>query len=350
MRSAARLAAKVVGLTAVLAGATIAKAGAIGGADPHGPKQAGLNAQQAMLWKYTARCALRSDQELEAPAGPDGDKPKFKGFLGLAPEWREGKCDGACQERVSSCLAALTNQTGDHVQVDMLSASPSLATMRADDHDLPFPYQEGAFFGNVFAGEAYVCRGRDADKGAQLKRFCALAPALCSGIATFVDAGPCEQSCQMSCTRLSDGTSRCAAVSCRDPKGRVWTNPITTYMRDRIEAGNADTISGAVARNSGLEQFQDGGQATYRHVDFGPRTGTVRSIVANVSAPTGGGQIEFWMDGRRLGVLPVPSTGTLPADLTAPLQAQGLFGQHDLVLRFAGLRADVRLADIGLRR
>jgi len=84
VRSAERLAAKLLGLTAVLAGATIAKAGTIDGADPHGPKHAGLNAQQAMLWKYTARCALRSDQELEAPAGPDGDKPKFKGSLGLA--------------------------------------------------------------------------------------------------------------------------------------------------------------------------------------------------------------------------------------------------------------------------
>src|SRR6185437_7200142 len=101
--------------------------------------------------------------------------------------------------------AALTNQTGDHVKVSLMSAAPALAQlMSPDEDDLAYPFQEGAFFGNVFAGEAYVCRGHDADKGAELKRFCALAPALCSGIATFIDAGPCAESCQMSCRKLSD--------------------------------------------------------------------------------------------------------------------------------------------------
>jgi hypothetical protein len=303
-----------------------------------------------MLWKYTARCALRADQELEAPLGSTGDKMKFKGFLGLAPEWREGKCDSACQEKVSSCLAALTNQTGDHVQISMLSAAASLPTMSANDNDIAYPFQEGAFFGNVFSGEAYVCRGRDAEKGEQLKRFCAVAPGLCSGLANFFAAGSCQQSCQMSCSRLSDGTSRCAAVSCRDPKGRVWNHPITTYMRNRIEAGNADTLTGALSQDSGLERVQDGAQATYRHVDFGRVPGSIAAVIANVSAPAGGGRIEVWLDGqRRLGVLAVQSTGGVARDLTAPLDARDLSGAHDVVLKFTGLRPGVRVADIGLR-
>jgi hypothetical protein len=310
-----------------------------------------LNPQQAILWKYTARCALRGDQELETPKGPDGTTFKFKGALGLAPEWREGKCDSACQERVSSCLAALTNQTGDHVNLTLMSAAPSLKDeMGPSENDLGYPFQEGAFFGNVFAGEAYVCRGRDADKGAQLKRFCALAPAFCSGIATFADAGSCTDSCQMSCTTLSDGTERCAAVSCRDPKGHVWAHPITTYLRNRIEAGNADTIVGAVSRESALEQFQDRAEVVYRHVDFGQPGKPVHAFVASLLVPSGGGRIELWLSGeRRLGVLAVRSSGGVYRDFETPIQTAGLSGQHDLVLRFKGVRSGARVREIGLR-
>jgi len=350
MKTTSNLAALMLGIAAAFAGTTTAKAGTVDHAAPDGPTDLRLTPQQAMLWKYTARCALRADQELEAPVGSTGEKLKFKGFLGLAPEWREGKCDGACQEKVSSCLAALTNQTGDHVQISMLSAAVSLPTMSANDNDIAYPFQEGAFFGNVFSGEAYVCRGRDAEKGEQLKRFCAVAPGLCSGLANFSGAGSCEQSCQMSCTKLSDGTSRCAAVSCRDPKGRLWKHPITTYLRNRIEAGNADALTGALSQDSGLERVQDGAQATYRHVDFGRLPGTIATVIANVSAPAGGGQIEVWLDGqRRLGVLSVQSTGGVARDLTAPLDARDLSGKHDVVLKFTGLRPGVRVADIGLR-
>ena len=344
------LIALVLGSAAALA-AVDARAVQVVDPAPHASQEPALTPQQAMLWKYTARCALRPNQELETPPGADGKTLLFKGALGLAPEWREGKCAAACQEKVSSCLAALTNQTGDHVNVSLMSAAPSLVrAMGANENDLVYPFQEGAFFGNVFAGEAFVCHGRDADKGAQLKRFCALTPTLCSGIAIFADAGSCVESCQMSCTTLSDGTRRCAAVSCRDPKGRVWDNPITTYLRSRIEAGNADAIVGAVSRDSGLEEIQDGGEAVYRHVDFGPGPRRARAIVANIAAPSGGGKIEVWLaGGKRLGVLTVERTGRAARDLEAPLRTSGVSGQHDLVLRFKGLRAGVRLTDISLR-
>ena len=350
MRSTSLPAALMLGMVVAFVASPAANAGTVDHATAESPTDRRLTPQQAMLWKYTARCALRADQELEAPVGSTGEKVKFKGLLGLAPEWRDGKCDGACQEKVSSCLAALTNQTGDHVQISMLSAAPSLATMSANENDLAYPFQEGAFFGNVFSGEAYVCRGRDAEKGEQVKRFCALAPGLCTGLTNFSGAGSCEQSCQMSCTKLSDGTSRCAAVSCRDPKGRLWKHPITTYLRNRFEAGNADALTGAVSRDSGLERVQDGAQATYRHVDFGRVPGTIVKVIANVSAATGGGRIEVWLDGqRRLGILSVASTDGVARDLSAPLDAHDLAGPHDLVLKFTGLGANVRVADIGLR-
>ena len=311
----------------------------------------GLTPEQEMLWKYTARCALRPDQELQAPAGPSGQRPTFKGSLGLAPEWREGKCDAACQEKVSSCLAALTNQTGNHVQLSLLSEAISMPeAMRPDANDVDYPFQEGAFFGNIFRGDAYVCRGRDADKGAQVKRFCALEPARCTGIAQFHDAGPCERACQVACRKLPDGSERCSATACTDPSGHRWNYPVTIYMRNRIEAGNADTITGAVSRGEGLEQMEDGGQAVYRHVDFGT-AGSVHRFVASVVASQTGGTLEVWLGGGTapIAILPITRTGGAPRELSTTLNTPGLAGQHDLVLKFRRPPPGARVADIALR-
>jgi hypothetical protein len=192
------------------------------------------SAEGAVLWKYIARCALGEGQSLE---GPDG--VELKGGVGVAPEWVSGSCDVACQERVSACIFALTNPTGQHVQLSLLSAAPGApASLAPGDADRDFAYQEGAFYGNLFNGEAYVCRGADSDQGPERKRWCAFAPERCSGaIARFVDAGSCADACDMSCTRLSDGTERCAAKRCRDPQGHEWSFPITTHLRGKGATG-----------------------------------------------------------------------------------------------------------------
>ena len=191
---------------------------------------AAADEERAMLLKYTARCALAEGQFLEAAEFQPARR--FPGALGLAPEWLQGTCGPACQEKVSSCLIALTNRTGKHVALSLLSGAPGLgAAFRASDDDVAFPHQEGAFFGNVFSGQAFTCRGRDAEKAPQVKRFCAVAPETCGGLAEYRDAGRCEDACQEECRTLSDGTERCAATACRDPDGHLWQYPITTYLR-----------------------------------------------------------------------------------------------------------------------
>lgn len=187
---------------------------------------------RAMLLKYTARCALPEGQFLEeGGGGPGRPARRYPGSLGLAPEWRDGTCGADCQERVSSCLIALTNRTGKHVELSLVSSAAGMSqAMRPSAQDLPFPHQEGVFFGNMFTGQAFACHGLDADKAPQMKRFCAVDPESCSGLAQFRSAGRCEDACEMSCQTLSDGSQRCAAVSCRDPEGTVWRSPITIYL------------------------------------------------------------------------------------------------------------------------
>ena len=307
---------------------------------------------QAMLLKYAARCALRSDQSLDGPPDAGGHVDKLPGMLGLAPEWRDGTCDRSCQEKVSSCLIALINRTGKHVQLSLLSTAPSLAaTLSPNEDDLGFPHQEGAFFGNVFSGEAYACRGRDVEKAAQVKRFCALEPASCTGLAEFADAGRCEDACDMRCTRLSDGSERCAATSCKDPQGRRWSSPITTYLRNRIEAGNADQLDGTrAAKNEAFEPSAKLSAARFERVDFGRGGGNVRTFTAHLAAHRAGARIEVWLeDGKRLGVLDVKRTGDAEQDETVSIDARGVSGTHSVLLKLFDATKIGRISTIEFR-
>jgi hypothetical protein len=310
---------------------------------------------QAMLLKYAARCALRADQELPGPADAKGARPRFPGSMGIAPEWLQGACDGDCQEKVSSCLIALSNRTGKHVQLSVLSAAPAMlksaSSLKPGESDIGFPHQEGVFFGNVFTGEAYACRGSAATKGAQVKRFCALEPESCTGLAEFADAGNCEDVCDMSCVSLSDGTKRCAATACTDPKGRRWSFPITTYLRNQIEAGNADSLSGTRAdKDQAVEPLARQGTARYEKVDFGPVGGGVKTFTARVSARRPGARIEVWLDGRkRLGVLDVKRTGAVAEDQSALIDASGVSGSHAVVLKLIDATRIARLSTIEFR-
>ncbi len=310
----------------------------------------GMNELQAMLWKYTARCALREDQELATPEKPGVPPQKFRGSVGVAPEWYGGTCDRECQEKVSSCLFALTNRTGKHVAVSLLSAaakmSPSLAP---SENDLGYPHQEGVFFGSVFGtGEAYACQGSAVRKAPQVKRFCAGEPASCSGLARFTDAGRCQDVCKMTCQKLSDGSQRCAATSCRDPGGRTWAFPITTYLRNQIEANNADAVSGATITDDGLTDLDDGDTATFKNVDFGATPGGTRRFIATLAGAHAGGRIEIWIDNdHHLGSLSVKSTGADPRPQEARLAAAT--GPHDVTLKFIGGKALGRLTTIEFR-
>ena len=312
----------------------------------------GMTALQAMLWKYTARCALPAGQELEAP--PDattGKRPKFPGFFGMAPEWRNGTCDRACQEKVSSCLIALTNRTGKHVLISVLSGDSAMGKkFLPEESDRAFPHQEGVFFGNVFSNEAYACQGRDVGKGPQVKRFCALEPATCSGLSQFVDAGRCQDVCQMSCSRLSDKSERCVAVSCQDPKGVRWNHPVTTYLRNKIEAANADAATGVRISDEQIDSLDGGDSVTFKQVDFGRGNPAFGTFAAELVSRRSRGHIEIWLDGgRRIGVLDVKATGQAQGEQTTAIQGAPITGTHDVTLKIVGAKDIGRLSTFEFR-
>jgi hypothetical protein len=131
------------------------------------------------LLKYVAICALPADQELVA-----GDD-RFDGFYGLAPEWATGSCGTECQHWVSACVLAHVNANGKPFAISLRGENAALRP-RTDAFDA-FTFQEAAFYGNLFKGEAHACwasLGGDEQKLAG--RVCGL-PGGCG----FVIAGPC---------------------------------------------------------------------------------------------------------------------------------------------------------------
>lgn len=110
----------------------------------------------------------------------------FEGDVGLAPEWQTGPCDATCQQWVSACLLARTNETGEDVMIFVQGANPSLGF----GVDPAYPNYEGTFFGNVFDDPAkmYACRGSSGGTLAAMQqgRNCTLGEAHC-GFTTFAD-------------------------------------------------------------------------------------------------------------------------------------------------------------------
>jgi hypothetical protein len=99
--------------------------------------------------EYLVSCALEDGDSLHWSSGALSET--WAGSLGLCPDWGRDAPDKACQELVSACLLARTNAYGQSVEI-------SLRGLYTDDTALPlgsteaadFPWQEGAFFGNVF--------------------------------------------------------------------------------------------------------------------------------------------------------------------------------------------------------
>jgi hypothetical protein len=138
--------------------------------------------------KYVVSCALEDGDEIAVRV--DGNRYRFKGSLGLAPEWGEsrGSCDGDCQRWVSACVLARVDFAGVKRPISLRGEHRAL---RPDPGELrDYRIAEGAYFGNLFVKNQprYLCLAPGLDSN---ERVCG--PSLKDCPMTVV--GSCEDAC-----------------------------------------------------------------------------------------------------------------------------------------------------------
>ena len=171
------------------------------------------------LIKYMVECAL-----------PQGDSvvkagTTYNGMIGLAPQWKNGGCDKGCQEWVSACLLARTNEFGAHVNIDMRAEHESIGI---DPGNPEFNQQEGAFFGNLFSNPpvSHACMGNSPINSIFELRTCATNPMCSTHLLEWL-------LCGLHCDSVN-GTF----VNCRTSTGYLWWKKttyhdavVTTYLK-----------------------------------------------------------------------------------------------------------------------
>ncbi|MDI3285237.1 hypothetical protein [Polyangium sp. 15x6] len=188
-----------------------------------------------MFLRYAVGCALGPDQELSfswTDLHGDVHDEAYRGIAGLAPSWEQAPLDEVGQPWVSACLGARTNRYGRAVEISMHGSADALAEL----HDVEikgFPYEEGAFWGNVFQPEPYLrtCYNpANAEQARSKLRDCA------AGLAGEGDEdcgimeimGPCASQCEA----LGEGLyhAGCTAPQSGVPSGGKTEYVITVFL------------------------------------------------------------------------------------------------------------------------
>lgn len=120
--------------------------------------------QSVTVIHHMIECALAEGSSVEIPV--EGGAPMtFEGSMGLAPEWADGPCEEACQEWVTSCMMARSNNYGVPVYFLMIGPIPDESGEEVAEIPEQYSVLEGAFYGNLFVdrGVAYSCRGSGYD-------------------------------------------------------------------------------------------------------------------------------------------------------------------------------------------
>ncbi len=201
-------------------------------------------ARQILAYAYS--CALPATSSMQLQLGED--TWEFNGLLGLAPEWETGACDLACQEWVSACMLARTNQFGTEVKLSLRGDHPALATTPAIRSQ--YTLREGSFYGNIFTGaaeidgNAYACAGGEGSaKWEMTNRYCSAIGDGCP-IITVADCNITNFACDpdvsgcSSFTACSDWNDDALPTTCYSEKhacgqavaGDSYTRIITAYL------------------------------------------------------------------------------------------------------------------------
>ncbi len=201
--------------------------------------------------KYMVKCALPAGQSL-TKQDQNGVSYDFPGAIGVAPEAVTGSCDLDCQEKVSACMLAHVNNSGAHIGIWMVGPDAAIGWGSSPS----FPYQEGAYFGNLFPTnwQGYYCGGKDMSSGEVPGR-------LGTPIASTVYTNPYGTNvpCTNNCTVTNEGYTQCNDIQvpvAPYTAGHKWGHIVTVWRNfETTQAYKICTKSGptrclGVASNS----------------------------------------------------------------------------------------------------
>jgi hypothetical protein len=108
-----------------------------------------------VLMAYIARCALPQGRSLFFFNPVTRRLYRWRGQLGLAPDWSMGRLPTQREQQlVSACLAAHINKYGVHVAISLQGTDAKGVRLPTTAAELQqFSEREACFFGNVFTGE-----------------------------------------------------------------------------------------------------------------------------------------------------------------------------------------------------
>ena len=180
--------------------------------------------------KYMVKCAYPDGQSL-VKKDQYGTSYTFYGSIGIAPELAAGPCDLDCQEKISACMLAHVNNSGQHISIWMVGPDPGIGWGSSTQ----YPYQEGAYFGNIFASpwQGYYCAGNDMASGEVPGR---LGTPMASNV--YVDRyggdGRCKQ--PTACTVTNEGYTNCADPAPIAPyaAGHKWSHVVTVWRNFEV--------------------------------------------------------------------------------------------------------------------
>jgi hypothetical protein len=200
-----------------------------------------------------------------------GNSYTFTGALGVAPEIETGSCDTDCQEKLSAALLAHVNNSGLHVGIWLVGPDTGIGWGTSPN----FPFQEAAYFGNLFAGNipGNYCSGKGLGAGDSKGRLGSPFGnnnAIMNAPYLWTWDNSSNQNVPQAC--VQSGTTRCTVggpanegfSSCWDPgANRAWNHVVTVYrnfeptMLYRIcnkNGGKCLGVVGGATGNANVEQ------------------------------------------------------------------------------------------------
>jgi hypothetical protein len=199
------------------------------------------------LLEYIVKCALPDGHNLYK-TDQYGNPYTLHGYLGLAPGWENGSCDGNCKRWVSACMLAHVNTAGVHIPINIVGQNSALGW----GQDPNYPNQEGTFFGNLFElnnaarVDAYYCNGPGFDKNVVEGRIGANQNG--APYRNLFASGYCQiNGCVPSDARTNnvpDGYKQC--VMGEGPM-QAWNETITVWRQNKTYNASGQVVSGQTA-------------------------------------------------------------------------------------------------------